>query len=355
MRLAIQLARRGLGKTSPNPMVGAVLVKNRKIIGQGYHRKAGGPHAEIYVLRKQNAKGSTLYVTLEPCSTVGKTPPCTDEIIRAGVRRVVVASRDPNPKHNGRGIRILRRAGVRVDIGLLKDEATQLNEGFNKWIQSGMPFVIAKVGLSLDGKIATHEGDSKWITNLQQRRKAHQLRSSVDAILVGSRTVQIDNPQLTVRLAKRTQQPFRVVVDSKGKSALQSTIFHDEHRARTIVATSQGAPRQWRNTLVQLGVRVLLVPSHNLRAVMLALGQLQITSVLMEGGGGLLGAAFDEQLVDKAVFFYAPIILGGDSARSAVGGRGVSKVREAFRINSTSSFCVEGYVTSPAVRWEKEQ
>src|SRR2546428_369107 len=184
MRRALALARRGLGKTSPNPVVGAVLVRNHRIIGEGYHRRAGGPHAEIFALRGVNARGATLYVTMEPCCTWGKTPPCTEAIIPAGVKRVVVAALDPNRKHNGRGLRILRRAGIRVDAGLLAHESNALNAAFNKWITTGLPLVTAKAALSLDGKLATHTGDSKWITNESARRKAHELRAPVDAVMV---------------------------------------------------------------------------------------------------------------------------------------------------------------------------
>src|SRR5438093_2516218 len=182
MRRALTLARRGLGKTSPNPAVGAVLVRNDRIIGEGYHKRAGGPHAEVFALRRVNARGATLYVTMEPCCTWGKTPPCTDAIVAAGVKRVVVAALDPNPNHDGRGLTVLRRAGIRVDAGLLTAEATQMNAAFNKWITTGMPLVIAKAALTVDGKIATRTCDSKWITSEAARREAHKLRARVDAI-----------------------------------------------------------------------------------------------------------------------------------------------------------------------------
>jgi len=253
MRRALALARRGLGKTSPNPAVGAVLAKGGRILGEGWHRRAGGPHAEVFALRGLEGKAHgrdaratkdlTLYVTMEPCCTWGKTPPCTDAIIAAGVTRVVVAARDPNPKHNGRGLQVLRRAGIRVDAGLLGDEATRMNEAFNKWITTGMPLVIAKAAMSLDGRIATHTGDSKWITSETARRAAHKLRATADAVMVGANTVIRDNPQLTIRhgvaprKSAKDSRPrkrsgrsgWRVVVDARGRCPYSANLFTDAH------------------------------------------------------------------------------------------------------------------------------
>jgi len=290
MRRALALARRGLGRTSPNPAVGAVLVRGGRVIGEGWHRRAGEPHAEILALRGANARGATLYVTLEPCCTHGRTPPCTDAIIAAGVRRVVVAATDPNPKHRGRGLRLLRRAGIRVESGLFAEEATALNSAFNKWIVAGMPLVVAKAALSLDGRMATRTGDSKWITSEAARRQAHKLRAQVDAIMVGAKTVMRDNPQLTVRYGLRGKQPWRVVV---GRCPRTARIFTDAYRERT-----------------------LHFPTRNLRWVLRKLGQMGITSVLIEGGPTLLAAAFDAGLVDKVAFFYAPKVIAG-AARMA--------------------------------------
>jgi len=295
MRRALTLARRGVGKTSPNPAVGAVLVKRGRIVGEGWHRRAGGPHAEIEALRR--GSGDTLYVTLEPCSTQGRTPPCTDAIIAAGINRVVVAATDPNPRHRGRGLRLLRNAGIRVDAGLLADEATALNRPFNKWIVTGRPWVIAKAALSLDGKMATRTGDSQWITSAAARREAHRLRARVDAIMVGAGTVIRDNPRLTVRHGIRGRQPWRVVVGRCPKSA---HVFTDAHRQRT-----------------------LHFPTRNLRAVLRELGRREITSVLIEGGPTLLGAAFDAGLVDAVAFFYAPkVIAGRRNVQNAITVRG---------------------------------
>jgi len=290
MRRALALARRGLGTTSPNPAVGAVVVRAGKVIGEGWHQRAGEPHAEVNALRGVNARGATLYVTLEPCCTHGRTPPCTDAVIAAGIRRVVVAATDLNPKHRGRGLRLLRRAGVRVEAGLLAAEATALNAAFNKWIKTGLPLVIAKAAMSLDGKMATRTGDSKWITSDAARREAHKLRAQVDAIMVGAKTVIRDDPQLTLRHGVRGQQPWRVVV---GRCPRTAKAFTDAYRERTLHFTTR-----------------------NLRLVLRKLGGMGITSVLIEGGPTLLSAAFDAGVVDKVAVFFAPKVIAG-SARVA--------------------------------------
>lgn len=314
MKLALKLARRGVGQTSPNPAVGAVLVRADKIIGQGWHQYAGGPHAEIIALDGHSARGATLYVTLEPCCTHGRTPPCTDQIIAAGIRRVVVAARDPNPMHNGRGLRILRRAGIRCETGLLSDEATLLNSAFNKWIATGHPLIIAKSALSLDGKLATSSGDSRWITSDGARRTAHQFRSRADAVMVGAGTVIADNPSLTLRHGVGGRQPWRVVVDARGRCPRLARLFTDAHRQRTIVCTTSLSPLAWRRSLALRGSTVLVLPSKKARVdlpVLVAeLGRMGITSVLVEGGSELLGALFAASLVDQVAFFFAPKIIG---------------------------------------------
>ncbi len=336
MRRALALARRGLGKTSPNPAVGAVLVRKGRVIGEGWHRRAGGPHAEVFALRGVNAHGATLYVTLEPCSTWGRTPPCTDAIIAAGVKRVVVAARDPNPKHNGRGLKMLRRAGIRVEAGLLADEAARMNEAFNKWISTGIPLVIAKAGMSLDGKIATRTGDAKWITGEAARREGHRLRARVDAILVGTNTAVRDDPELTVRHGVRGQQPWRVVVDARGRVSRKAKVFTDGQRRRTLVLTASLAPATWRRYLLRMGAEAIVLPHKNaridLQAALKALGRRDITSVLVEGGGELLGSLFDARLVDKVALFYAPIVIGGRGAVASVAGEGATKVGKAVRL-----------------------
>ncbi len=283
-----------------------------------------------------NARGATLYVTLEPCSTWGRTPPCTDAIIAASVKRVVVAARDPNPKHNGRGFRVLRRAGIRVEAGLLAGEAAGMNEGFNKWITTGMPLVIAKAAMSLDGKIATRTGDSKWITSAAARREAHRWRARVDAIMVGANTVIRDDPELTVRHGVRGQQPWRVVVDARGRVSRKAKIFRDAQRRRTLVLTTSLSSATWRRYLSRMGVDAIVLPHKggrvDLRVALKALGKRDITSVLVEGGGELLGSLFDARLVDRVALFYAPIVIGGRGAVAAVAGEGASRVGTAVRL-----------------------
>jgi diaminohydroxyphosphoribosylaminopyrimidine deaminase/5-amino-6-(5-phosphoribosylamino)uracil reductase len=326
MRRALALARRGLGKTSPNPCVGAVLVRNGKIIGEGWHKRAGGPHAEVFALRGVNARGATLYVTLEPCSSWGRTPPCTDAIIPAGVKRVVVAALDPNPRHNRRGLRLLKRAGVRTEYGLLAEEANELNAAFNKWITTGLPLVTAKAAMSLDGKMATRTGDSKWITDEVARRQAHQMRTQAVAVMVGVNTVIRDNPHLTLRHGVSGRQPWRVIVDSHGRSPRDAHIFQDGFRHRTVVFTTKHSPESWRRYLALLGITVLVVPAKrgrvDLRAAVRELGQMEVTSLMVEGGAELLGAMFDERLVDRIAFFFATIIIAG-----------VTKVAQAVRVS----------------------
>ncbi|MEI8063874.1 MAG: bifunctional diaminohydroxyphosphoribosylaminopyrimidine deaminase/5-amino-6-(5-phosphoribosylamino)uracil reductase RibD, partial [Verrucomicrobiota bacterium] len=299
----------------------AVLVRAGKVIGQGWHKQAGGPHAEIFALASNRARGATLYVTLEPCCTHGRTPPCTAAIIAAGIRRVVIAARDPNPRHNGRGLAVLRRAGIRCDAGLLADEATNLNATFNKWITTGKPLVTAKAALSLDGKMSTRTGDSKWITSDAARREAHQLRARADAVMVGAGTVLADNPSLTLRHGVRgsrpgrdKQQPWRIVVDARGRCSLKANLFRDAHRHRTIVCTTARSPVTWRRALALRNVTVLVLPAKdrhvNLPVLFSELGRMEITSVLVEGGAELLGACFAAGLVDQVAFFFAPKIIG---------------------------------------------
>ncbi len=361
MDRALALARRAFGQTSPNPMVGAVVVKNRRVIGEGYHHRAGAPHAEVHALNAagDRAQGSDLYVTLEPCCTHGRTPPCTDAIIKAGIRRVVVAVADPNPKHSGQGLELLKKAGVHVETGLLGEAASQLNAPFNKWIRSGLPFVTVKAAMSLDGKIATRDGESKWITGEKSRAFVQELRRGTDAIVVGSATVVADNPQLTVRDNAVDRQPWRVIVDSRGRCAITANVFCDEHRQRTIVLTSKLSPEPWRKQLIERGVTVIecgTVPAVSDRRTekeeqpvvgdrghtahidlcdaLKRLGQREITSVLAEGGGGLLGALFDARLVDKACFFYAPKIIGGATAPTAVEGQGIGPLKDAIALRN---------------------
>ena len=297
---ALEEARKGLGKTSPNPAVGAVVVKNGRIIAAGFHRKAGGPHAEVEALGAlrdpAEARGATLYVTLEPCCTHGRTPPCTSAIIRAGIARVVYGATDPNPNHAGRADAILEAAGVEVSSGVLKDDCAALNEAWNKWIATGLPLVTIKAGMSLDGRISSPP-EHRWITSAASRRDAMRLRSRHDAILVGGQTVRDDDPQLTVRGIKTARQPLRAIWTKSGNLPPTSRVLTD------------GGP-----TRIFRGV--------SLRACLRQLGREGIQSVLIEGGGRTLGEAIDKNLADQAVFYLAPSLLGGPVP--ATGGRGVA-------------------------------
>jgi diaminohydroxyphosphoribosylaminopyrimidine deaminase/5-amino-6-(5-phosphoribosylamino)uracil reductase len=312
MRLALRQARKGLGKTSPNPAVGAVLVRDGAVLSTGWHRRAGGPHAEIEALSAlpvlESAAGATLYVTLEPCSTIGRTPPCTDAIIAAKIGRVVIGAIDANPKHEGRGLEQLRRAGIAVTTGVLEEESGLLNVGFNKWITAGMPWVIAKVAQSLDGRITRPAGEPQWLSNNRSLRLVHYLRSTVDAILVGAETVRRDNPRLTVRTSTPGLQPWRIVVTRSGNLPVDATLLNDEYRDRTLVYQGTG----WLDIFKDLG----------------ALG---VTRLLVEGGGDVLGQLHDLQLIDELWCFITPLLTGGN--RPSFGGAGVEGMEDASRLN----------------------
>lgn len=327
MQRALALAHRGLGRTRPNPPVGAVVVRSGRIVGEGYHRRAGGPHAEAVAIAAAGAatSGATLYVTLEPCSTWGRTPPCTDLIRKAGVRRVVVGCLDPNPRHAGHGLRVLRRSGLAVVEGVLREEAELLIAPFRKWITTGYPFVTLKLAESLDGRIADREGRSQWISGEAARREVQRLRASADVVLVGWRTVRADDPSLQCRGARRAEL-HRVVVDSQGRLPLTARVVSDADRTRTIVATTARSPRAFRQTLGQRGVRVWVLPQRGgrvrLRHLMKKLGQAGFLHVLCEGGATLAAGLLEEKMVDALVFFVAPRILGGTTSLPAVTGAG---------------------------------
>jgi diaminohydroxyphosphoribosylaminopyrimidine deaminase/5-amino-6-(5-phosphoribosylamino)uracil reductase len=346
MRLALRLARRGYGRTSPNPMVGAVLVRAGRIIGRGWHRRAGEPHAEIEALRDVqrhhgDATGATLYVTLEPCSTHGRTPPCTDAIIAAGIRRVVLGATDPNPAHAGRGLLFLRRAGIEVVPGVLADECARLNEAFNHWIVHRTPFVIVKAAMTLDGKIATARGESKWITAEKARACAMKLRQGVDAILVGIHTVLADNPRLTVRASEcqrpavKGQSARRIILDTRARTPLTANVVSDDHAALTTIVVGRSAPRSRVAALAQR-VRVWPAPERaggiDLRWLLRQLGAEAVTSLLVEGGGEVNASFLLGGLAQRIVFFYAPKILGGRDARKAVAGEGVVRLGDVIAL-----------------------
>jgi len=359
MRLALRLARRGCGATSPNPMVGAVLVKGGKIIGRGWHRRAGLPHAEIEALRDaqkhgHNPRGATLYVTLEPCSTHGRTPPCTDAIISAGIKKIVIGATDPNPKHSGRAFNILRRAGIEVVHGALADECAKLSEAFNHWIVHRTPFVTVKAAMTLDGKIATASGESKWITGEKSRAFGMKLRQGSDAILVGINTILADDPSLTARLVQSPKskvqsrkQRRRIILDSLARTPLNSKVVSDEFAALTTIVASKDAPKK-RVTALAEKIRVLVSPFRagraspqarrprhlkiDLRRLLKKLGSENVTSLLVEGGGEVNASFLLGGFAQRVAFFYAPKILGGRDARKGVAGDGVKSLGEAIRL-----------------------
>ncbi len=380
MRLALRLARRGRGATSPNPMVGAVLVKNRKIIGRGWHRRPGAPHAEVEAIRDSQRRGNstkdaTLYVTLEPCSTRGRTPPCTDAIIAAGIKRVIVGAIDPNPKHAGKGFKILRRAGIKVvafgdweggarhsvraDPHLARqrraedcaphqniaDECARLNEAFNHWIVLHTPFVTVKTAMTLDGKIATASGQSKWITGHKARAFAMNLRQGADAILVGINTILADDPSLTARNPKseiRNPKLRRIVLDTRARTSLKSKMVSDGHAELTTIVVGNAAPKN-RVAALAKRVNVWMAPSGrseignrkseiDLRWLLKKLGRENVTNLLVEGGGEVNASFLLQGLAHRVAFFYAPKILGGRDARKAVAGEGVKRLDEIIQL-----------------------
>ncbi len=354
MKQALSLAEKGRPQTSPNPLVGCVIVKNNKLIAQGYHTKYGAPHAEVEAINRAGSrvKGSTLYVTLEPCSTFGKTPPCTEIIKRAGIKRLVIGAVDPNPKHNGRAISILKKSRIQIKTGILKNEVLRQNESFVKWMKTGIPFVILKMAQSLDGKIATRTGSSRWISDRQARFWVHNLRSKVDAIVIGKNTFLMDNPRLTVRNGKLTKSPWRIILDSRGESSRQARIFHQ--KGPILLTCSEKylnhVIKKYKNT----GVTILPLKEKsgrlNLKQLLKHLGELGITSLLVEGGGEVAASFIEERLVDKIKWILAPKIVGGRDAKTSVEGLGIKELSNAPKIKSVQvsrlgeDFLLEGYL-----------
>jgi diaminohydroxyphosphoribosylaminopyrimidine deaminase/5-amino-6-(5-phosphoribosylamino)uracil reductase len=352
MRLALRLARRGYGTTSPNPMVGAVLVKGGKIIGRGWHHRAGEPHGEIEAIldatrRGSSIRGSTLYVTLEPCSTHGRTPPCTEAILKAGIKRVIIGATDPNPRHRGKGFEILMRDGVDVTAGVLAEDCAELNEAFNHWIVHRTPFVIVKSAMTLDGKIATATGESKWITGEKARAYAMKLRQGADAILVGINTILADDPSLTARSLKskvqslksaRNHKPRRIILDSKGRTPLAAKVINDEYARLTTIVVSRSAQTK-RVSQLSRRANVIVAPGNSssgidLRWLLRRLGSENVTSLLVEGGGEVNASFLLKGLAQRLAFFYAPKILGGRDAIRAVAGKGIMRLEHAIRLTS---------------------
>ncbi|MEI6207560.1 MAG: bifunctional diaminohydroxyphosphoribosylaminopyrimidine deaminase/5-amino-6-(5-phosphoribosylamino)uracil reductase RibD [Desulfuromonadales bacterium] len=316
MKRAVTLARKGIGKTSPNPAVGCVIVKDGRIIGEGWHRRAGGPHAEVHALEKagEAARGADVYVTLEPCSHTGKTPPCSRALIRAGVRRVVAGVLDPNPKVNGAGLTELRQRGIETNCGVLEDECRAINRAFFKHVTTGLPFVTFKCAMTLDGKIATATGESRWVSCEQSRRYVHRMRSEHDAIMVGVDTIIADNPQLTVRHVKG-RNPVRVIVDTHLRTPESVGVIEGELAKGTIIATTESSPKMHLR-YTQHGAAILVCEEFDGRVSMSdllrKLGETGIQSILLEGGSRLAGAMLKQALIDEFVLFIAPKILGSD-------------------------------------------
>ena len=339
MLRALELAR--MGKTSPNPMVGAVLVKNNRIIAEGFHSRAGGPHAEVVALRKAGgkARGADLYVNLEPCCHVGRTPPCTDAIIQSGVTRVFAGMKDPNKLVKGKGIRILKAAGIKVSVGLMKKDCEKLNEVFVKVMKTGMSFVTVKTAMSLDGKIATREGDSQWISGVKSRDFVHELRNQNDAILVGTNTILKDNPQLTCRLKnKRGRQPARITLDRRNRIPLTAKVFANSKAHRVIYVSGLKLSTKREQLLKTKNIEVLKVKTlksgFDLKQLMKLLAQKELNSILIEGGGEINGSALEVGIVDRVFVFISPILVGGQQAPSPIGGDGVAKITKAMRLDN---------------------
>lgn len=354
MRRALRLAEKGRGKTSPNPMVGAVIVKDGRVVGEGYHEKAGESHAEILALRQagDEAREATLYLNLEPCTHYGKTPPCAPVVIEAGVKRVVIGMEDPNPLVKGKGVESLEIAGLDVEVGVLEKECRRLNEAFCKYILKKEPFVTLKIAATLDGKIATRDGDSKWISGEASRRLVHRLRDQMDGVLVGIGTVLKDDPMLTARI-KGGNDPYRIILDSYLRIPEEARVVETSPR-KTIIATTEMAPKDKVGRLEKRGICILILDSKegrvNLKTCLSRLGEMEMMSLLVEGGNQVNGSFFDEDLIDKLLLFLSPRLIGDNQALGIFGGKGVRNLKEAVSLKGFRArrigedILLEGYV-----------
>ena len=359
MEQALSLARLALGQASPNPAVGAVVVKKGIVVGQGYTQPPGSHHAEVLALKQagKEAKGSVMYVTLEPCCHYGRTPPCSRAITSAGISEVHMSMLDPNPVVLGRGKDELEKEGVKTYLGEHEEQAKDINEAYTKFITTGIPFITAKFAISLDGKIATRKGDSRWISSNESRKHVHNLRYTADAIMAGVNTILADDPQLTTRCCggrggTARKQPLRVIVDGDGRTPLTARLFKEP--GETLLALGRKATPKEKTAFAKVGAEIVELPSAeglvDLEKLMAALGERKITSILVEGGGILFGSLFDQGLVDKVIAFIAPIIIGGAEARTAIAGRGVEKVADSLRLERVrmerlgDDLVVSGYV-----------
>jgi len=354
MKRALGLAEKGRGRTSPNPMVGAVLVKENRVLAEGYHVRAGEAHAEIVALQRAGgkARGATLYINLEPCTHYGRTPPCAPEVIRSGVKRVVIGMKDPNPLVKGRGIKSLRGAGLQVEVGILEEESRRLNEAFCKYVVTGKPFVILKLAATLDGKIATRRGEARWISSEPSRKLVHRMRDQVDGVIVGVGTVLRDDPLLTARI-KGARDPHRIILDSHLRTPEEASVIRGSP-ARTTIVTTGNAPRKKIERLEKRGVRLLTCSAKgewiDLRSLLRKLGTMGMTSVMVEGGSRVSGSFLDERLVDKLVLFFSPKVIGDPGALGMFGGKGAADLKDAIPVKDLrvrrigGDILVEGYL-----------
>ncbi len=357
MQMAIELAKKGMGFVNPNPLVGAVIVKNGIVVGKGWHEYFGGPHAEVNAIKDagKDTEGATIYVTLEPCSHYGKTPPCSLEIIKNKFSRVVIGSTDPNPLVAGSGTEMIRNAGIEVTSGILENETRKLNEVFFKFIQTKTPFVVIKTAMSLDGKIATNTGDSRWISGEESRKTVHKLRNQYSGIMVGINTVIKDDPLLSIRnINGKTKNPVRIIVDSKARTPFEARVINSPETAPVILAVTHQAPAGKLNQLKKNGVGIIVCPEKNkrvdLKYLMQELGKQDIDSILLEGGGTLNFETLQEGIVDKMIVFIAPKIIGGTHALTPVEGEGIGRLSEAVELQkinikqSGEDIMLEGYL-----------
>jgi len=357
MNMALKLAELGRGYTSPNPLVGAVVVKDGNVVGSGYHRAAGGPHAEICAIEEAGlkARGATLYVTLEPCNHVGRTPPCTEAILRSGIKRVVIGTRDPNPDVKGGGVEFLREHGIEVITGILEKDVKRQNEFFIKYVTTKQPFVILKSALTLDGSIATSTGDSKWISNSASREFVHRLRHAVDAVMVGIGTIRRDDPRLTTRLKDvDSSDPIRIILDTRLTISPDSKVLNLDSDSDTIIVTGSNIDRERLKRLKRPGIDFMTAAVKDglieLSPLMSILGKRGITSLLIEGGSRVNGSAISAGIVDKIILFYAPRILGGNDGFPLFTGKGVLNIRDTIRVSDIrvhqfeDDLMIEGYL-----------
>lgn len=357
MKIAIELAKRGRGKVNPNPLVGAVIVKDGKIIGEGYHERYGGNHAEVEAINNsiEDVRGATIYINLEPCFHYGKTPPCVDKLISSGIAKVVIGHLDPNPLVAGKSIEKLKSLGIEVNVGVLEEECIKLNEVFIKYIKTKLPYVVLKSGVSLDGNIATKTGESKWITGSKSRRKVHELRNELTGIMIGINTVIIDDPSLTCNIEDR-RNPVRIILDSNLRIPLDSKILKTAYMYETIIVTTINIDLNKKSLVEALKAKILIVDSINgkinLNKLMIKLGSMGIDSILLEGGGEVNYSALESGIVDKIMIFMSPIIIGGKESKRFIEGSGVNLLTNSFKVSNLKTeylgedILITGYIRS---------